>query len=251
MKITRLIFTASAVLIFISYLAYAQQSHPADEITPGTFTAGEYIFLGNLTFRNQPSEQITIVPSNDLQPNNPVISIMDSSESMNLIEFQKGGYIIAQRLGLGLASGETPKYDLDVPQGEIHARNLSLAGYGVGSHTEIGFEGSTAYINAKKNGNIYIGSGIWGNTSNVNIGGNLTIAENVNFGYETISGSCSSCTSNIVWCSAGKRVLGGGCFVFGGPSLVGSVPNGYSSWMCTATGIATQITGYTICARIS
>jgi hypothetical protein len=187
MKITRLIFAVSAVLIFISYLAYAQQSHPADEITPGTFTAGWYIFQGNLNFTNQPRNQITIVPT-VLTPEHPEYSIFrirNTSDTTNLIEFRKGGDIItkanlyAERIGIGLDPWQTPKYSLDIPNGDIEVKNISITG----SETpNIGFQGETGYINTKPIGNISIGSGIWGNISNVIIGGKLICNDTVGIG---------------------------------------------------------------------
>jgi len=89
-------------------------------------------------------------------------------------------------------------------------------------------------------------------SGNVGITGNLTVGGTVTMGWERIQTSCSNCGSLQISCSAGKKILGGGCLTNAPRVLRGSYPEGDNYWFCVLDGspsVAGTIMGYAICAR--
>jgi hypothetical protein len=67
-------------------------------------------------------------------------------------------------------------------------------------------------------------------------------------GYEHVVATCPSAGACSVSCSAGKKVLGGGCDLATN-AVLQTKPNSTTGWTCTATG-TTYMNVWAICARM-
>jgi len=88
--------------------------------------------------------------------------------------------------------------------------------------------------------------------------GNLNVGGNVGMGYERITNQCkgSSISSCSASCSAGKKVMGGGCYsnVYSSTTIASSYPSSETSWQCyiqASVSDPNYLNAYAICARIT
>ena len=77
-----------------------------------------------------------------------------------------------------------------------------------------------------------------------------TFAGWVDIGHEIISNACGVVTSCTATCSAGKKVLGGGCYLDGSAPLSYAYPNSATTFTCAKSAGGPSVTAYAICARV-
>jgi hypothetical protein len=108
--------------------------------------------------------------------------------------------------------------------------------------------------------------------SGLTVIGNLAVTGNISNGWEMITGAgapidtaysgCTNYASGTCYygytsatCSAGKRIIGGGCFIGGiipQSNIMGSFPSSSVAWQCyaNASSSTANVVAYAICARI-
>jgi hypothetical protein len=83
----------------------------------------------------------------------------------------------------------------------------------------------------------------------------VTVAGTLDIGWESVNSgtTCASAASCSVSCSAGKKLLGGGCTAgaAASPYLRSSYPSAANTWTCVQSGAAAPIAAYAICARVN
>lgn len=82
-----------------------------------------------------------------------------------------------------------------------------------------------------------------------NVNSTITISGMVDIGRELVSSSAGSTTTHTQSCSAGKKLLGGGCAITAGGVMIGSFPADEDTWQCSANA-SSSIFAYAICARV-
>ncbi|MBU0760488.1 MAG: hypothetical protein KJ600_00250 [Nanoarchaeota archaeon] len=89
------------------------------------------------------------------------------------------------------------------------------------------------------------------NAQNVIVGTNVNVAGTVNMGYERRVSTATSGSAAIMFCTPGKKIIGGGCSGTGDiGQLVNSYPNSEDSWYCSWSGPGGNVYAIAICARI-
>jgi len=85
-----------------------------------------------------------------------------------------------------------------------------------------------------------------------NAAGTTTFSGWVDIGLEIITTNCGTAAGCTATCSAGKRLLGGGCYIdLTGAALGRTYPSANNVWSCyTDGGVAGNHTAYAICARV-
>lgn len=82
-----------------------------------------------------------------------------------------------------------------------------------------------------------------------NVNSTVTVAGIIDMGRERVSSGAGSTTSHTQSCTAGKKLLGGGCAITAGGVMIGSYPADEDTWQCSANASST-IFAYAICARV-
>ncbi|MBI2565335.1 tail fiber domain-containing protein, partial [Candidatus Woesearchaeota archaeon] len=132
----------------------------------------------------------------------------------------------------------------------INNTNPTSALHVAGTVTATAFAGDASQLTNLPDNND--GTGGWTNTTtntstslNVSINNNLEVAGSINVGLERVSNTCVSAVQCSINCTAGKKVLGGGCEAYNSASY----PNTDNSWNC-ASSLEINHTVWAICARI-
>ena len=77
----------------------------------------------------------------------------------------------------------------------------------------------------------------------------VTVSGWIDIGWEKIDNDCGSTTSCVATCSAGKKILGGGCSVGALNGYSHSYPSSDTTWTCAYSNTVTMHS-YAICARV-
>jgi len=150
----------------------------------------------------------------------------------------------------GYANGATTNYGVRGDAVGDTGTKYALYGFTNGLGTKYGvytFGEDKNYFS----GNVGIGTTT--PTQKLDVNGNVNVGGNITMGWERTKNTCTSCTSTTLTCSAGKKVLGGGCGIIGltAARLKYSGPIGDTQWQCITEDIVPTLDGYIICARIN
>lgn len=143
----------------------------------------------------------------------------------------------------------TPDRTLDVNGGAIVRSSFVVTGTGLtGTQTAFSVIGSTLIV--RNDG--FVGMGVAGPTGadRLEVNGTVRAAGYV-AGWERIETTCGNpavtCSAN---CSAGKKLMSGGCRISAAQFLYNSYPSADNAWTCDYNTTETSLTAYAICSTV-
>ena len=179
-----------------------------------------------------------------------VVNSNSDASPNNLKIFDVGGAYIQQLEAGGIQTATLSTISNASVGNDLNVKGGLVVGSG-GIYSNAGISASTTSIFG---GNVGIGTttpayklDIYGNAR---VDGNLIVGGLIDIGLEIITNTASQTTSAT--CTAGKRLLGGGCNAPTGnaaSTIHQSYPSANNIWSCRVVG-AESVTAYAICGRV-